>query len=114
MLLHRKPMRLNRDDFLGGAVGIVVAATLFTLIFIVGSQVVGWLQSGVWTEFPISRAIGVTGHEPAITDWKGIQKIIDFALSAHVGFLVVLAGWLAGWGLYSFLERMTRPLPPRR
>lgn len=104
---------MRREDFLGAAVGVVVAATLLALVILIGGQVLGWLKSGVWMEFPISRGIGLTGHEPPITDWKGLQKIIDFVLSAHVGFLVALTGWLAGWGLYSFLERMTRPLPPR-
>jgi hypothetical protein len=105
---------MRRDDLIGGAIGIVVAATLLALVLLVGGQVLGWLKSGLWTEFPISRAIGLTGHEPPITDWKGLQRIVDFGLSAHVGFLVVLIGWITGWGLYSFLERITRPLPPRR
>jgi hypothetical protein len=105
---------MRRDDLIGGAIGIVVAATLLALVLLVGGQVLGWLKSGLWTEFPISRAIGLTGHEPPITDWKGLQKIIDLGLSAHVGFLVALIGLITGWGLYSFLERITRPLPPRR
>ena len=96
----------ERDNLLGGAVGVVIAGTLFTLIGVIGYQVLGWLKTGIWTKFPVSRLLG--SADPMM-DWKGLQKIVEFALSLHVGFLIVLIGWIVGWGLYSVLEAMTRP-----
>jgi hypothetical protein len=103
---QRTMSETERDNLLGGAVGVVIAGTLFTLIGVIGYQVLGWLKTGIWTKFPVSRLLG--SADPMM-DWKGLQKIVEFALSLHVGFLIVLIGWIVGWGLYSVLEAMTRP-----
>jgi hypothetical protein len=100
----------SREDFLGTLVGAVIAATALTLAGVVGYQVLDWLKTGVWTEFPISRIAGPVGA----LEWKGLQKIIEFLFSLHIGFLIVIVGWFLGWALFSFFERISRPLPPRR
>ena len=104
---------MTRGDLAGGAVGLVVLATAVTLIGTVGSQTVVWLKTGIWQEYPISMV--VTLPHPA-TDWKGLQKIIDFALDLHVGCLVVLLAIPAAQVMFWFgtaLERIFAPLPPR-
>jgi hypothetical protein len=104
----------RRDDYLGGLVGIVIAITLFAIVSVIGSQVVGWLKTGLWPAFPISRALELNAGNWPRTDWVGLQKIIDLLLGVHVIIPIAIIGWLTGWGLYLFVERMTRPLPPSK
>jgi len=103
----------RRDDYLGGLVGVVIAITLLAIFSVIGSQIVGWLKTGVWPAFPISRALELNVGNWPRTDWVGLQKIIDLLLDMHVVIPIAIIGCLIAWGLYSFFERMTRSLPPR-
>jgi hypothetical protein len=75
----------------------IFAAAIILAAGVVGYQAFDWLQTGVWTGFPISHLLpdATVGKLSMVTDWKGLQIIIGFVLNLHVGFLILLVGWLA-------------------
>jgi hypothetical protein len=72
------------------------AAAILLAAGVVGYQAIDWLQTGVWTDFPVSRVLpdGLVGDLSTVTDWKGLQKIIEYVLNLHLAFLILLVGWL--------------------
>jgi hypothetical protein len=83
-------------EMLMAPIGIFVAAILLAA-GIVGYQAFDWLQTGVWTSFPISHLLpdATVAKLSMVTDWAGLQIIINYVLNLHVGFLILLVGWLA-------------------
>jgi hypothetical protein len=93
-----KGTTMTRDDLV---IPLVAAAMLLAFAGVVGYQALDWLQTGVWPGFPISRLLPVAavGELSTLTDWQGLQNIIEFVLNLHVGFLILLVGWLVALSL---------------
>ena len=94
----------RREDY-RGLVGVVIAITILAIVAVIGSQVVGWLETGEWPAFPISRALELSARNWPTTELAELQKMIDFLLDVHVAIAII--GWLIAC-FCSFLERMTR------
>jgi hypothetical protein len=60
-----------------GAFWIGAAFALIALCF-PAYQTLLWLQSGYWTPLPISDAIQLIGWRVPVTDWAGVQRIINW------------------------------------
>lgn len=108
---------MTQRDYVGGAVGVVVLATLIIIALMIGSQALWWLEHGTWPDLPLSKLLAELGIERPIVVWRGVQKIIDTALSLHAGIAVFLVGlglaFLVGW-LVDQIATLFSPLPPRR
>ena len=76
---------MTRRNFVGGAIGVVILATTFTVLFMFGRQVLWWSEHGTWRRQPVSEILVSLGAErPAVT-WRGVQQMIDFAWNLDAG-----------------------------
>jgi hypothetical protein len=100
------------EDYVGGAIGLVVLATMVGVVFILGGQIFRWLKDGVWVEYPTSKLIAEFGFERPAVSWLGVQKIIDMAMDQSAALAIFVVGlasaWLVGWVLLGLIPATRR------
>ena len=109
------------SDWAGGAFGLVLSATLLAIAATVGYQIITWLRTSVWPPYPISRMLIEMDVQPPVISWLGAQKIFDAILDwpavlamAAIGILSAICLFYIVYWLFSALERIFSPLPPKR
>lgn len=60
---------------------------------IVLTQVLGWLELGIWDPAPVSELLIAWGYEGPTVEWRGVQKIIDWFLSWPAIIPIIVLGY---------------------
>ncbi len=109
------------EDYAGGAVGLVIFATLAAIALTVGDEVLSWLRHGIWPGYSISQMLTELGVARPAVSWVGVQRIIDAVLGLHASLAMLVIGavvavvvfYVVLW-LAQTVQRLFSPLPPRR
>ncbi|MBR1143682.1 hypothetical protein [Bradyrhizobium sp. AUGA SZCCT0431] len=109
------------EDYAGGAVSLVIFATLAAIALTLTYQVLSWLKLGVWPGYSIAQMLTEFGIPRPTAAWIGVQQIIDGLLELHASVAMLAAGVVVSGGVFyvvlwlaQTLQRLFSPLPPRR
>ena len=79
-----------------GAFGAVLA------VGVLGRQILLWSKTGIWTPLPMSHVLEAWGVALPLTDWTGLQAILDRMLFLP-GSLWFLASGLVLMGFFKWI-----------
>jgi len=66
-------------------------ATVGVPSFMVGSQILTWLRDGYWPKLSTGDLVVQSGLTYPITDWVGVQKLIDWIMSWPASLMIFLS-----------------------